>query len=102
MSVIELNQSGFEKAVSAEEVVVVDFYADWCGPCKMLKPILEEVSNDNVIVYSVNVDDNKDLSSKYQISSIPTVLLFKAGKQVDQFVGLKDKDEIIELVNKNK
>jgi thioredoxin 1 len=102
MSVKELNQSEFEKAVAADEVVVVDFYAEWCGPCKMLKPILEEVSNESVTVYSVNVDDNKDLSTKYQISSIPTVLLFKAGKQIDQFVGLKDKDEILELVAKNK
>ncbi|MCH9616959.1 MAG: Thioredoxin [Chlamydiia bacterium] len=98
MSVKELNQSEFEEAIGADEVVVVDFYAEWCGPCKMLKPILEEVSNENVTVYSVNVDENKDLSTKYQISSIPTVLLFKGGKQIDQFVGLKEKEEILALV----
>ncbi|MCH9621223.1 MAG: Thioredoxin [Chlamydiia bacterium] len=101
MAVQELNQEGFEQAVKSEIVVVVDFYAEWCGPCKMLKPILEEVSSEGVIVYSVNVDDNKELAAKYQVSSIPTVLLFKGGKQVDQFVGVKEKEDIMALVSKS-
>lgn len=101
MSVKELNEAGFEEAISADKVVVVDFYANWCGPCKMLKPILEEVSAEGHTVYSVDVDNNKDLASKFQISSIPTVLLFKNGKQIDQFVGIKDKEDITALISQH-
>ena len=101
MAVKELNQSEFEEATSSKEVVVVDFYANWCGPCKMLKPILEEVSTEGITVYSVNVDENKELAQQFQISSIPAVILFKDGKQVDSFVGLKEKEDIIELVKKH-
>lgn len=101
MAVKELNQSEFEKAVGADEVVIVDFYANWCGPCKMLKPIMEEVSSEGITVYSVNVDENKELASKFQISSIPAVILFKSGKQVDSFVGLKEKEDIVELAKKH-
>ncbi|MCH9811383.1 thioredoxin [bacterium] len=101
MAVKELNQSEFEAATKSSEVVVVDFYAEWCGPCKMLKPILEEVSAEGITVYSVNVDENKELAQKFQISSIPAVILFKDGKQVDSFVGLKEKEDIVELVKKH-
>jgi thioredoxin 1 len=101
MSVKELNEASFEKAINADKVVVVDFYADWCGPCKMLKPVLDELSNAGHNIYSVNVDESKELAIKYHISSIPTVLFFKKGKQVDQFVGLKDDSEIEEIINKH-
>jgi len=98
MNVKELHEKEFDKAVSTKKVVIIDFYANWCGPCKRLKPILEEVAEEGVIVYSVDVDHNRELASRFDVSSIPTVLLFKDGKQVDMFVGLKDKDEILELV----
>jgi len=101
MAVQELNEAGFEEAIKSPNVVIVDFYADWCGPCKMLKPILEEVSSEGVTVYSVNVDHNKELASKFQVSSIPTVLLFKGGNQVDQFVGVQEKEDIMALVGKH-
>jgi thioredoxin 1 len=101
MSVKELNEASFEKAINADAVVVVDFYADWCGPCKMLKPVLDELSNAGHTIYSVNVDESKELAIKYHISSIPTVLFFKKGKQVDQFVGLKDDSEIEEMIKKH-
>ena len=89
-----------KRQLNQKDVVIVDFYAEWCGPCKMLKPILEEVSSEGVTVYSVNVDDNKELAQAHQVSSIPTVLLFKDGKQVDMFVGVKEKEDIMGLVAK--
>lgn len=101
MTVKELNQADFEKAINAKEVVIVDFFAEWCGPCKTLKPILEEVSAQGITVYSVNVDENKELASKFQISSIPAVLYFKDGKKVDEFVGIKDTDDIVAMAKKH-
>ena len=98
MGVKELNETNFKEAVNSDKVVVVDFYADWCGPCKMLKPVLEELSNAGHAIYSVNVDDNKDLATKYHISSIPTVLFFKNGKVVDEFVGLREEEEIQDMI----
>jgi thioredoxin 1 len=100
MAVKELNEAGFEEAIKTGNVVIIDFHAEWCGPCKMLKPIMEEVSSEGVAVYSVDVDGNKGLAQKYQVSSIPTVLLFKDGKQVDMFVGVKEKEDIMEMVTK--
>ena len=91
MAVKELNEAGFEEAIKTGNVVIIDFHAEWCGPCKMLKPVMEEVSAEGVAVYSVDVDGNKGLAQKYQVSSIPTVLIFKDGKQADMFVGVKEK-----------
>lgn len=101
MAVQELNQAGFQEAIASEKVVIVDFYAEWCGPCKMLKPILEEVSSEGVTVYSVNVDNNKDLAAQFQVSSIPTVLLFKGGNKVDEFVGVREKEDIVAMASKH-
>lgn len=101
MAVKEINKEDFEKAVSASDVSVIDFYAEWCGPCKTLKPVLEEVSEKGVKVYSVNVDNNKELATEHGISSIPAVFIYKAGKKVDEFIGVKDDEEIMEIVKKH-
>ena len=101
MAVKEINKAEFEKSVGIDKVSLVDFYADWCGPCKTLKPVLEEVSEEGVTVYSVNVDNDKELAQEHQISSIPAVFVFKGGKKVDEFVGVKDKEEIMEIVKKH-
>ena len=93
----ELNKETFNKVLESNEVVLVDFYADWCGPCKMLGPIMEEISN-NIKVYKVNVDIAGDLARDFGIMSIPCVIAFKDGKEINRSIGLKSKSEIMEMV----
>ena len=81
-------------AASGERPVVVDFWAEWCQPCKMIAPILEEIAGDNVDkirITKVNVDDNGEIAARYGIRAIPTLLLFKGGQLADQYVGMMDK-----------
>lgn len=94
---MEFNSENFEKEVLNEsKTVLVDFYADWCGPCKMMAPIIEEVGKQiQGKVGKVNVDKNQDLAMKYNIISIPTIIIFKEGKEVKRFVGLRDKNELL-------
>lgn len=84
-------EEGFDKALKSakDKVVVVDFYADWCGPCKRIAPALEKMAekHDNVRFYKVNVEENTDISKRYKISAMPTILFFKSGEQVDKVVG---------------
>ncbi len=87
--VVEFTDSNFETKVEGAELTIVDFWAEWCGPCKMISPIIEELANENqgVNVGKVNVDENPELSMKYNIRSIPTILFFKGGEIVDKVVG---------------
>ena len=93
------NENDFDKEVLKSNLpVIVDFWAEWCGPCKMLTPILEELSNEmknEINVVKVNLDENQDLAMKYSIRSIPTLLLFKEGNLIDTKVGLLPKNEIV-------
>ena len=93
------NENDFEDEVLRYKLpVIVDFWAEWCGPCKMLSPILEELSDEmknEINVIKVNLDENQDLAMKYSIRSIPTLLLFKEGNLVDTKVGLLPKSEIV-------
>ena len=93
-----IEEKDFEKEVlKNKKTVLVDFYADWCGPCKMLSPIMDEISKE-VTVYKINVDDAEDLAKEYGIFSIPCVVAFKDGKEINRSVGLKSKDDILDMV----
>ena len=80
---------------------IIDFYADWCGPCKMVGPVLEELDaeNDQLTVVKVNVDNELDLASKYGVQSIPNMIFFKEGKAVTQIIGFANKDAILDKIN---
>ena len=101
MKVIEVNKDNFEKEVlKSDKKVLVDFNAEWCGPCKMLKPIIEEFaeSNDNVKVVSINIDDADELAEEYSVFSIPCLVVIEKGKEVKRNVGLISKDDIQSLI----
>ncbi|MBQ7124003.1 MAG: thioredoxin [Oscillospiraceae bacterium] len=98
MSVKVLNKNNFEENVlKNEKAVVVDFWAPWCGPCRMLSPVVDQVAEENGEVFfgKVNVDEEKELASRYGIMSIPALVLFKDGKAVDSMVGFRPKERVV-------
>ena len=101
MEILKINEDNFEKEVlESEKTVLIDFFADWCGPCKMLSPIIEQFAKENekVKVVKINVDELPDLAVKYGVRSIPTLVVIKNSEEVNRSVGLIDKSEILELV----
>lgn len=99
---VDVTQATFKNEVVESDIpVLVDFWAEWCGPCKKLSPLLDEIASemgDQVKVAKVNVDNERALGMMYQVMSIPTVLLFKDGQKVDEFVGLRPKSEIVSKI----
>ena len=101
MNVLKVTGKNFEEEVlKSEKTVLVDFYADWCGPCKSLSPIVDEVAeeNENLKVVKVNVDEAQDIALKYQVMSIPTLVVIKNGQEANRSVGLVSKSKIIDIV----
>ena len=101
MSVLVINEDNFEKEVlNSDKAFVLDFYADWCGPCKIQSPIIDNLSeeNNNIKVGKINVDDNPELAEKYGIMSIPTILVIKNGEVTNQFVGVTEKEKLKEVL----
>lgn len=101
MSIIEVNKENFEDEVLKSDVpVLADFNAGWCGPCRAMKPMLEELSeaNPGYKIVSIDIDDEDELAEDYDVSSIPCLVVFKEGKEVNRSVGLIPRDAIAELV----
>lgn len=95
----KLNNQNFENEIlNANGTTLVDFYADWCGPCKMLSPIIEEIAEEcaDITVGKVNVSENNDLADKFGVSNIPTLIVFKNGKEYSRMVGFRPKENILE------
>lgn len=105
MDILKISSENFNvEVMNSDKPVLIDFYADWCGPCKAMSPIVADVAKEisqNVKVLKVNVDEENELSTRYGISTIPTLVLLKNGEVIKNIVGLRDKDEIVEFVNKN-
>ena len=100
-NVVELTDADFESTVS-DGVVLVDFWAPWCGPCKMLTPLIEEIAGEyagKATICKVNTDDQRDAAVKHSISAIPTIILFKDGNVEKKWVGMTTKDDITEAID---
>ncbi len=105
MAALHTDKNGFQKEVLDHKgVVLVDFFASWCGPCKMTGPIIDELADEmkNIKFVKINVDENPELASSYQVFSIPTFLVFKDGKVAHQFVGAMGKEGFINEINRVK
>lgn len=97
-------KSSFSDIIKDEKPVLVDFYADWCGPCKTLAPILKDVKaelGDGVKIVKIDVDKNQELAGKYQVRGVPTMMLFKNGQQLWRQSGVLPKAEIVNIINSN-
>jgi thioredoxin 1 len=99
-----LTDGTFEQTINAGKPVLIDFWAEWCGPCRRLAPTVDELANDydgKVVVAKMNVDENPSTPMRFSIRGIPTLLLFKGGQLVDQVVGLADKDSLKRMLDKH-
>jgi thioredoxin 1 len=97
-------KSNFKSIINSDSPVLVDFFADWCGPCKMLAPVLNQVKEslgNTIKIVKINVDKNELLATKYQVRGVPTMLLFKNGKQLWRQSGMLQKDEIINIIKQH-
>jgi len=94
---VEMTDSDFKETIEQYPLVLVDFWAAWCGPCKMMEPVLKELAEEyqgEVVIGKMNVDKNQTIPNKFQVSSIPTMILFKDGEPVDKMIGARGKDQL--------
>ncbi len=100
MSVVKVNINNFDEIKNSEKTVLLDFYADWCGPCRMVSPIVDEIANENpqYLVGKVNVDEENELAAAFDVSSIPTLVVLKNGKIINQVSGAMPKARILSML----
>ena len=100
MSVIKVNKTNFEEVKNSEKTVLLDFYADWCGPCRMVGPAVEEIAKENpqYLVGKINVDEEPELANAFGIANIPTLIVLKGGSIANKAIGLRTKDAILEML----
>ena len=101
---LHFSKDGFDKALSQGKLMMVDFWADWCGPCRMLGPVIEQLAGQypDVVVGKVNVDDEQELAIRYGVMSIPTVIFFKDGQEIDRKVGVMPPEAFTQVLDANK
>ena len=102
MSVLSLNEKNFEEVIKTDKPVLIDFWASWCGPCRMMSPVIDEISEEmveKVKVCKINIDEEKNLAVKFNVMSIPTFIVLKEGKEVGRSIGVQDKSEIMKMIN---
>ena len=95
----KLKLEEFDEAIKSAEKVIIEFYATWCGPCKMMKPILEKISETGIAVFEVDVEDQTELADKYEVQSIPTTIYFENGVQVSKTIGARPGSKLLEEFN---
>lgn len=100
MSVLKVNLNNFETVKNSEKTVLLDFYADWCGPCRMVSPIVDEIAEENpqYLVGKINVDEETKLAADFGVGSIPTLIVMKNGRIVQESVGARPKEQILKML----
>lgn len=100
MSILNVNKNNFDSVKSSEKPVLLDFYADWCGPCRMVSPLVDEIADENpqYLVGKINVDSEPEIAQAFNVSSIPTLVVMKGGKITNQSVGAKGKPQILAML----
>ncbi|MBQ7337021.1 MAG: thioredoxin [Clostridia bacterium] len=102
MSVINITKANYDEIKNGDKVVLIDFYADWCGPCRMMAPVVHEIAeeNENIVVGKINVDDEPALAQEYGVMSIPTLVVLKGGKEVTRATGARPKAQVLAMLDK--